>query len=132
MSTRQRVNSKVYNIIAIKFSNLFQPSELAIVNAAKSTVMKPTDSKFKYSIFEQKEQPAIRLTSDYDALNEMNISYDGLGGHSKLDTFPVPNNRPALKSFMPKVTTKHRLKRPTAVGNQDIGKMLEKLQDKLN
>ncbi|XP_041982628.1 E3 ubiquitin-protein ligase TRAIP-like [Aricia agestis] len=109
---------------------MLKPSELAVLNSAKSTQMKPR-SKMKYSIFEQKEKPPITLSENDTSLTEMNISYDGLGGHSKLDEFPVPNNRPALKSYMPKLTTRHKLKRPTPVNNHDIGKMMEKLQDKL-
>lgn len=66
-----------------------------------------------------------------DALDTspLDISYDGLGGHSKVDTFPVPN-RTTIKSCIPKISAKHKLKRPNPTGNHDIEKMLKKVKNK--
>lgn len=85
----------------------------------------------KLSIFHKKKPANLRRSQENDpALSEMNIYYDGLGGYSKLKTFPVPNNKPVLKNYVPKLTTKHKLKKPNITGNHDISKMLEKFQDK--
>ena len=56
-----------------------------------------------------------------------NISYDGLGGHSKHDNFPT--NKVPIKNLVPKLSAKHKLKRPNPVGLQDISKMLSKIKD---
>lgn len=105
-----------------------KPSELAIINSARSTVSKkPLDNK-SLSIFAKKEPVTLDPDVEMES-SQNNICYDGLGGHSKLEIFPVPSNRP-LKSCVPKVTPRHRLKRPASSGSQDIGKMIEKLMDK--
>ncbi|CAH2095070.1 unnamed protein product [Euphydryas editha] len=108
-------------------SNL-KPSEYALLNSARNAISRPDlPSTSKTSIFHKKEQAKIQFSQENDpTLSSMNISYDGLGGHSKLDTFPVPNTRQPLKSLVPKLSAKHKLKRPAPTGNQDISKMLEK------
>ncbi|XP_063626352.1 E3 ubiquitin-protein ligase TRAIP-like [Cydia splendana] len=50
--------------------------------------------------------------------------YDGLGGHGLPDVFPTP--RPKV----PKVTSKHKLKRFNSTGNRDISQMFAGLRDK--
>ncbi|XP_050354779.1 E3 ubiquitin-protein ligase TRAIP isoform X2 [Nymphalis io] len=109
-----------------------KPSEYALLNSARSAVTrKPDLASAKTSIFQKREPAKIQFSQENDPnMSFMNISYDGLGGHSKLDTFPVPNTRPPLKSCVPKLSTKHKLKRPNPVGNRDISKMLEKIKDK--
>lgn len=91
------------------------------INSASSSNVKESLSS---SIFKQKEliQFNIKATSDE---SDADLSYDGLGGHSKLDRFPQRSERP-LKSCVPKLTAKHRLKRPNGPGNQDISEMFKK------
>lgn len=106
-----------------------KPSEYALLSSARNATSKTTlPSTSKTSIFHKKEPPKIQFSQENDPdLSLANISYDGLGGHSKLDTFPVPNKRqPQLQSFVPKLSAKHKLKRPNPVGNQDISIMLQK------
>ncbi|XP_063386245.1 E3 ubiquitin-protein ligase TRAIP-like [Cydia fagiglandana] len=50
--------------------------------------------------------------------------YDGLGGHGRPDVFPTP--RPKV----PKVTSKHKLKRFNSTGSRDISQMFAGLRDK--
>lgn len=64
----------------------------------------------------------------FETNSPLDISYDGMGGHSKLDTFPVPKKSP-VKSCIPKLTAKHKLKRPSPVGNHDIEKMLKRVRE---
>lgn len=80
----------------------------------------------KHSIFHKKEPMKIESLDDRVG-GSLDISYDGLGGHSKLDTFPVPNRTP-VKSCIPKLSAKHKLKRPNPAGSQDIEKMLKKIK----
>lgn len=113
-----------------------KPSELAIINSARNAITKrpgaenmPWNSQRSLSIFNKKE-PVSLDTEDEKKTLQPNICYDGLGGHSKLEIFPVPSNTP-VKSYIPKLSAKHKLKRPLpSVGTQDIGKMLQKLMDK--
>ncbi|KAG6446103.1 hypothetical protein O3G_MSEX004318 [Manduca sexta] len=109
-----------------------KPSELAIIKTTRNAVMKrPNTDKLSsqksVSIFNKKE--SLSLDTAGEIPKRSNICYDGLGGHSKLEIFPVPNNTPN-KNFIPKLTAKHRLKRPTPVGSQDISKMLDKMRGK--
>ncbi|KAL0819227.1 hypothetical protein ABMA28_008472 [Loxostege sticticalis] len=113
-----------------------KPSEMAILNAARNITKRgaenhPSNSQ-KMSIFHKKEPAKIDFTKEPDLNSaQLDISYDGLGGHSKLDTFPVPNIRPPIKSCVPKLSAKHKLKRPNPpAGSQDISKLLEKIRDK--
>ncbi|CAH0730761.1 unnamed protein product, partial [Brenthis ino] len=102
-----------------------KPSEYALLNSARN-ITKKNDTSSKTSIFHKKEPVQIPLSQENDPnMCLFNISYDGLGGHSKLDTFPTPNKQP-IKSLVPKLSAKHKLKRPNPVGIQDISKMLEK------
>ncbi|XP_045779200.1 E3 ubiquitin-protein ligase TRAIP [Maniola jurtina] len=109
-----------------------KPSEYALLNSARNSIKKQeTNQSSKTSIFQKKEPTKMTLSQENDQnLSLMNISYDGLGGHSKLETFPVPNPRPNFKSCLPKLSAKHKLKRPNPVGSQDIGKMLDKIREK--
>ncbi|KAL0860245.1 hypothetical protein ABMA27_010552 [Loxostege sticticalis] len=113
-----------------------KPSEMAILNAARNITKRgaenhPSNSQ-KMSIFHKKEPAKIDFSTEPDLNSaQLDISYDGLGGHSKLDTFPVPNIRPPIKSCVPKLSAKHKLKRPNPpAGSQDISKLLEKIRDK--
>ncbi|KAJ0172377.1 hypothetical protein K1T71_012350 [Dendrolimus kikuchii] len=76
------------------------------------------------SIFKKKE-PLQVATSETLKMSQPGTSYDGLGGHSKLDTFPERTETP-LNSRIPKVTGKHKLKRPNTSRSQDIGEMIKK------
>ncbi|XP_039759833.1 E3 ubiquitin-protein ligase TRAIP-like isoform X2 [Pararge aegeria] len=110
-----------------------KPSEYALLNSVRNAITKKPEANKSQatSIFQKKEPTKINFTQENDPnLSLLNISYDGLGGHSKLDTFPVPNSKPNFKSCIPKLSAKHKLKRPNPVGSQDIGKMLEKIRDK--
>ncbi|CAH0402274.1 unnamed protein product [Chilo suppressalis] len=115
--------------------NKLKPSERALVNAAKNATKRSGIENLPLtplSIFHRKEPARIELSPKED-LNtaQFDISYDGLGGHSKLDTFPVPNHRPPLKTCIPKMTAKHKLKRPNPpAGSQDISKLLGRLSNK--
>jgi hypothetical protein len=97
--------------------------------------MRPTTENMRLppaSIFHKKEPTNILFSMQNEGnTSHLDISYDGLGGHSKLDTFPKPNNRPPIKGCIPKLTSKHKLKRPNPpAGNQDISKLLGKLNNK--
>lgn len=98
------------------------------------TEMKPSNSQQNdVSIFHKKESVKMDIVEDKDTNPELNISYDGLGGHSKLETFPVSSKTLSMwkpKSSVPKLTAKHKLKRPELAGNQNIAKMLEKIREK--
>ncbi|OWR49790.1 hypothetical protein KGM_214851 [Danaus plexippus plexippus] len=101
-----------------------KPSELALFNSARNAITKKPDIQ-RTSIFHQKEPIKIQLSSENDPnMSLLNISYDGLGGHSKHDTFPSP--RQSMKSCIPKLSAKHKLKRPNPIGSRDISKMLKK------
>ncbi|XP_023934544.1 E3 ubiquitin-protein ligase TRAIP isoform X1 [Bicyclus anynana] len=106
-----------------------KPSEYAVLNSARNIQnSKPSQSK-STSIFQKKDPTKISLSQENDPnLSLMNISYNGLGGHSKLDTFPTPK-QPEPKTRIPRLTAKHKLKRPvqTASSNQDIRKMLQNI-----
>ncbi|XP_038207198.1 E3 ubiquitin-protein ligase TRAIP [Zerene cesonia] len=91
--------------------NNLKPSEFAILNTGKNAVTGTTET-FKNSIFHKKESTKIDFQANNVNLADLNISYDGLGGHSKMDVFPVPNTRPPLKNCIPKLSAKHKLKRP--------------------
>lgn len=110
---------------------MFQPSEFAILNSAKNSLFKKSESFStngqKHSIFHKKE-PAKVDFEKYEQISELDVSYDGLGGHSKPNLFPVPNKKPAMKGFIPKLSAKHKLKRPNTAGGQDIGEMLKKVR----
>ncbi|XP_028157977.1 E3 ubiquitin-protein ligase TRAIP [Ostrinia furnacalis] len=113
-----------------------KPSEMALLNAARNITKRgaenqPSNSQ-RLSIFHKKEPAKIDFSDEPDMNQaQLDISYDGLGGHSKLDTFPVPNIRPPIKGCVPKLTAKHKLKRPNPpAGSQDISKLLEKIRDK--
>lgn len=89
----------------------------------------PSNNQHSLSIFNKKEP--VHLSPENDKKNSQpNICYDGLGGHSKLEIFPVPNNTP-VKSYIPKLSAKHKLKRSVpSGGSQDIKKILQKLGNK--
>ncbi|XP_069361813.1 E3 ubiquitin-protein ligase TRAIP [Maniola hyperantus] len=109
-----------------------KPSEYALLNSARNSMKKQeANQSSKTSIFQKKEATKMTFSQENDQnLSLLNISYDGLGGHSKLDTFPVPNPRANSKSCIPKLSAKHKLKRPNPIGSQDIGKMMEKIRVK--
>ncbi|XP_072933576.1 E3 ubiquitin-protein ligase TRAIP-like [Epargyreus clarus] len=112
-----------------------KPSEFAMLNSARNTVLKKSSENTpvnnQNSIFYRKQPPKIEFSEENDLnISQFNVSYDGLGGHSKLETFPKPCTRPPLKSCVPKLTAKHKLKRPNPTGSRDISKMLEKIQNK--
>ncbi|XP_026761507.2 E3 ubiquitin-protein ligase TRAIP [Galleria mellonella] len=111
--------------------NKLKPSEFALLNSKRNAFIKASCEMFprnKFSIFVKND---INLSEDGIDLNvaQLDMSYDGLGGHSKLDIMPVPT-RPPLRSCIPKLSAKHKLKRPNPTRNQDISKMLEKIRDK--
>ncbi|XP_035453253.2 E3 ubiquitin-protein ligase TRAIP [Spodoptera frugiperda] len=115
----------------IKLSEKVKPSENLYLNSIKNATMKRLGEKSnslnsKHSIFHKKEPMKIESLDDRVG-GSLDISYDGLGGHSKLDTFPVPNRTP-VKSCIPKLSAKHKLKRPNPAGSQDIEKMLKKVK----
>ncbi|XP_068619625.1 E3 ubiquitin-protein ligase TRAIP-like [Battus philenor] len=117
-----------------------KPSEFGILNAAKSAsynskgAFNPQKKKSEAfssqnnSIFHKKEPTKVDLDI-FDKESELDVSYDGLGGHSKPYVFPTPNSRPAPKSLIPKLSAKHKLKRPNTAGSQDISKMLKMTRD---
>ncbi|CAH0596172.1 unnamed protein product [Chrysodeixis includens] len=114
----------------LKMSDKIQPSENLYLTSIKNATKKLMNEKSstvstKHSIFHKKEPMKIE---SLDSCGPLDISYDGLGGHSKLDTFPVP--RPTIKSCIPKISAKHKLKRPNPTGSQDIEKMLKKVKNK--
>lgn len=97
----------------------------AVKNANKKRIGEISkEISSKHSIFHKKEPMKIESLND-NVPSDMDISYDGLGGHSKPDVFPVP-----VKSCIPKVSAKHKLKRPNPTGTQDIEKMLKKFKNK--
>ncbi|CAG4988455.1 unnamed protein product [Colias eurytheme] len=104
-----------------------KPSEFAILKSAKNAVAGKSDT-FKNSIFHKKEATKIDFKTNNANLDDLNISYDGLGGHSKLDVFPVPNTRPPLKNCIPKLTAKHKLKRPNP-SSPDLEKFFKKKKE---
>ncbi|XP_013186073.1 E3 ubiquitin-protein ligase TRAIP [Amyelois transitella] len=111
--------------------NKLKPSELALLNSVRNIAMKKPAQEPSTSIF-QKKPKLLSLAMEHEPNlddAQMDITYDGLGGHSKPDIFPTPTKRP-LKSCVPKLSAKHKLKRPTPNGSQDISKMLAKMQDK--
>ncbi|XP_026735412.1 E3 ubiquitin-protein ligase TRAIP-like [Trichoplusia ni] len=113
----------------LKMSDKIQPSEnlylTSIKNATKKLIGdKTTNGSTKHSIFHKKMMKLESLDT-----SPLDISYDGLGGHSKVDTFPVPN-RTTIKSCIPKISAKHKLKRPNPTGSHDIEKMLKKVKNK--
>ncbi|CAK1545751.1 unnamed protein product [Leptosia nina] len=97
-----------------------KPSEYALINSVKASVAKQQEN---LSIFKKKES-VVEVNENSGGL--IDISYDGLGGHSKLDIFPVPT-KPG-KSCIPKLTAKHKLKRPPS-NTQDLQKYLKKRKD---
>ncbi|XP_053615301.1 E3 ubiquitin-protein ligase TRAIP-like isoform X2 [Plodia interpunctella] len=109
-----------------------RPAEVAMLNSVRNIAMKKP-AEPSTSIFQKKAKMMLPLDKETPKFIDvdMDISYDGLGGHSKLDIFPTPT-KPALKSCVPKLSAKHKLKRPSApvAGSQDIGKMLAKLREK--
>lgn len=93
---------------------------------------KPSSSQSKgLSIFHKKEPSKMDFIDKTEPMQSvLDVSYDGLGGHSKVDLFPVPRKLPSLwkpKSNIPKITAKHKLKRPNPSGSQDVGKMFEQI-----
>ncbi|KAI5644780.1 ring finger domain-containing protein [Phthorimaea operculella] len=107
---------------------------------SKGANIKPSKSKDtkKLSKPDEERRPSIFLnsvsalpefkTENSKAAAEMDISYDGLGGHSKFaDAFPKP--KLIMKSYTKTLTDKHRLKRPNPTGTADIGQLFKKLRD---
>ncbi|KAJ2954617.1 hypothetical protein O0L34_g2913 [Tuta absoluta] len=110
---------------------------------SKGAIIKPsnnkeTKKKLLKSIPVEDRKPSIFLnsvstlpefnTGNAKAAAEMDISYDGLGGHSKFaDAFPKP--KLLMKSYTKTLTDKHRLKRPNPTGTADIGQLFKKLRD---
>ncbi|XP_059058770.1 E3 ubiquitin-protein ligase TRAIP-like [Achroia grisella] len=114
--------------------NKLKPSEFALLNSARNAVMKKgleNVSANNLSIFHKKEPPKMDFNNDKIDFKDaqLNVSYDGLGGHSKLDLMPVPTKQ-QIKTRIPKLSAKHKLKKPNSAGSQDISKMLGKLRDK--
>ncbi|CAH2054889.1 unnamed protein product, partial [Iphiclides podalirius] len=110
-----------------------KPSEFALLNSAKSSLFKKTNSSTiaqKHSIFHKKESALVDFEK-YEQVSELDVSYDGLGGHSKPNLFPVPNTKPVMKGLIPRLSAKHKLKKPNTAGSQNIGKMLEKIKDNI-
>ncbi|CAH2095079.1 unnamed protein product [Euphydryas editha] len=119
---QMKPNEELNSGTVLNDTNTSFPSEHALLNSTRNAIsILDLPSTSKTSIFHKKEQAKIQLSQENDPnLSSMNIAYDGLGGHSKLDTFPVPNTRQPLKSLV------HNLRQPAAAGNQDISNMLEK------
>ncbi|KPJ11795.1 TRAF-interacting protein [Papilio machaon] len=102
-----------------------KPSEFGILKPAKSSILKKTFST-NTSIFHKKEPARLDLENNDQVIN-LDVTYDGLGGHSKPSFFPVTKSP---KPRLPKLTAKHKLRRPTnTTGSRDISKMFEKLSD---
>ncbi|KPJ03477.1 TRAF-interacting protein [Papilio xuthus] len=102
-----------------------KPSEFGILKPAKSSILKKTFST-NTSIF-HKKMPATLDFENKDQEINLDVTYDGLGGHSKPSFFPVTKSP---KPRLPKLTAKHKLRRPTnTAGSRDISKMFEKLSD---
>nr|XP_021187288.2 E3 ubiquitin-protein ligase TRAIP [Helicoverpa armigera] len=117
----------------LKISDKVKPSEQLYLNSIKNATKKRLGEKSnalstKHSIFHKKEPMKLEARDD-NLTSSMDITYDGLGGHSKPDIFPVPNRTP-VKSCIPKLSAKHKLKRPNPTGSQDIEKMLKKVKNK--
>ncbi|KAJ8711595.1 hypothetical protein PYW08_008549 [Mythimna loreyi] len=111
----------------LKLPENAQKSEHGYLNAQKRMAALSKAVPTKHSIFNKKELMKM------ESLNETtpraaDISYDGLGGHSKPDVFPVPNKN-SVQTRIPKVSAKHKLKRPSPNGSQDIEKMLKKVKN---
>ncbi|CAF4840950.1 unnamed protein product [Pieris macdunnoughi] len=92
-----------------------KPSEFALFNSIKKTCQNFKE-KEKDSIFHKKEKPEVNLLKEN--VTDMNTSYDGLGGHSKLDIFPQPSTSNMTR--IPKLSVKHKLKRPNS---QDVNEV---------
>ncbi|CAK1593676.1 unnamed protein product [Parnassius mnemosyne] len=111
-----------------------KPSEFAILNSAQTSLFKKSDNlcnkanAHKLSIFHKKEPAKVDFEM-FEQVSDLDVSYDGLGGHSKPSLFPVPYTKSALKALIPRLSAKHKLKRPNTAGSQDIGKMLEKIRE---
>ncbi|XP_063540483.1 E3 ubiquitin-protein ligase TRAIP-like [Cydia strobilella] len=92
-----------------------KPSEFAILRSAPTSIFhKPPPL----------EPPRDELNTAFTAPSPSPPPYDGLGGHARPDTFPTP--RPKV----PKVTSKHKLKRFNSAGSRDISQMFAGLRDK--
>lgn len=99
-----------------------QPSEFALLNSVNTACHRPQMKTLeKDSIFHKKEKPLPNLKENESGLN---ISYDGLGGHSKLDVFPKPTT--SNNSRIPKRSAKHKLKRPSDQDGDAIRKYFKK------
>ncbi|XP_075984562.1 uncharacterized protein LOC142982107 [Anticarsia gemmatalis] len=109
----------------LRVPNTAKPSEQLLLNSIKNATKKRMEAQKPTSIFHRKEPMKI---DSFDIKTPLDISYDGMGGHSKLDTFPVPKKSP-IKSCIPKLSAKHKLKRPNPAGNHDIEQMLKKLRE---
>ncbi|XP_049871661.1 E3 ubiquitin-protein ligase TRAIP-like [Pectinophora gossypiella] len=129
------LNTMVKNIehadspyLNLKQSNLalatlrMKPSEYAMLKTAKHDPKMSQRSNGGLGIIIPPEKPKMETKSILD------ISYDGLGGHSKLDSFPVSIGDWKSKSI-PKLTHKHKLKRPNPTGNHNIGEMFKKARN---
>ncbi|KAJ8709026.1 hypothetical protein PYW07_008852 [Mythimna separata] len=115
----------------LKLPENAQKSEHGYLNAIKDAKQKrigeQSNANTKHSIFNKKD--IMKMGSLNETVHKSaDISYDGLGGHSKPDVFPVPNKN-AVQSRIPKVSAKHKLKRPSPNGSQDIEKMLKKVKN---
>ncbi|CAB3233839.1 unnamed protein product [Arctia plantaginis] len=114
---------------AVKISGGTKPSQQSYQDLIKNANKKRVESQMTTSIFHRKEPMKIQPS---DANSNLDISYDGMGGHSKPDTFPTPRRSPKnspKKAGIPRLTAKHKLKRPNITGNQDIQAMFKKRKD---
>lgn len=110
----------------LKIPDNVKPTEQLFLNSIKNAQKKRMEGQKTTSIFHRKEPMKIDLL---DTTSHLDISYDGMGGHSKPDIFPVPKKSPII-NCKPRLTAKHKLKRPNPVGSQDIEQMLKKIRDK--
>ncbi|XP_022124851.2 E3 ubiquitin-protein ligase TRAIP [Pieris rapae] len=101
-----------------------KPSEFALFNSIKTTCQKFKEQE-KDSIFHKKEKPEANFFKEN--VTDMDTSYDGLGGHSKMDIFPQPSTSNTTR--IPKISAKHKLKRPNSqdLNEVSINKYFKKL-----
>lgn len=102
-----------------------KPSELMMINSINHS--SGSGASKTNSIFHKKDP--VRMDSNMEADTIGLLSYDGLGGHSKLDIFPKRVELPT-SSHIPKLSAKHKLKRPQVSGSQDVSEMLKRSRDK--
>ncbi|XP_063366837.1 E3 ubiquitin-protein ligase TRAIP-like [Cydia amplana] len=98
-----------------------KPSEFAILRSAPTSIFhKPAPLEPPRDEF----NTAFTAPSPRTRPRPPPAPYDGLGGHGSPDTFPTP--RPKV----PKVTSRHKLKRFNSTGSRDISHMFAGLRDR--